>query len=376
MKKFFAIAAALLISVASFAQETNKDENGNTKFGGYETNKFWDNWTVGVGGGVNTTWDMLKGGFEAAGIAVQVDASKWLSPEYGFRLGWRGLNNKVAGNKEAFNFIKADVLFHFSNLVAGYKECRTWDVIPLIGVGVLNDEAAGNEWGVEAGIINNFLLSNRLDLNLELGANLAPGARYGNYGQFVAFPYATLGLAYKFNRNNWTRVSTTAAAAAAAIAAANAAAAAAQANAANAKKAADDANAAAKNAQDEAKQLVDEAKKAAAANVDGLFDEPVIVYFQIGKSTLTKTEKAHAEYAIKNIVARGNNVKFTLNGSADTGTGSKARNKQLTEERAKTVYALIDELGVSRDNITVVEWNGQDRFATPELNRAVIIEKQ
>ena len=123
-------------------------------------------------------------------------------------------------------------------------------------------------------------------------------------------------------------------------------------------------------------QLVDEAKKAAKANVDGLFDEPVIVYFQIGKSTLTKTEKAHAEYAIKNIIARGNNVKFTLNGSADTGTGSKARNKQLTEERAKTVYALIDELGVSRENITVVEWNGKDRFATPELNRAVIIEKQ
>ena len=102
----------------------------------------------------------------------------------------------------------------------------------------------------------------------------------------------------------------------------------------------------------------------------------MVVYFEIGKSTLTKKEKAHAEYAIKNIISRGENVKFTLNGSADTGTGSKARNKQLSEQRAKTVYNLVDELGVSRENITVVEWDGTERFATPELNRAVIIEKQ
>ena len=377
MKKFFAIAAALLISVASFAQETNKDENGNTKFGGYETNKFFDNWYVGLAGGVNSTWDIAKGGFEFAGLATQIDLGKWISPEYGFRFGWRGLNNKVDGNKEAFNFFKADALLHFSNLVAGYKECRIWDVIPFAGVGVLKDEAAGAEWGVEAGIINNFRLCDNFDINLEIGANLAPGIRYSaNFGKFVTFPYATLGVAYKFNRADWTRVSTTAAAAAAAIAAANAAKDAAEAKVAGAQKAADDANAAAKKAEDEAKQLVDEAKKAAKANVDGLFDEPVIVYFQIGKSTLTKTEKAHAEYAIKNIIARGNNVKFTLGGSADTKTGSAKRNKQLTEERAKTVYALIDELGVSRENITVVEWNGKDRFATPELNRAVIIEKQ
>ena len=102
----------------------------------------------------------------------------------------------------------------------------------------------------------------------------------------------------------------------------------------------------------------------------------MVVYFTIGKSTLSKTEKAHAEYAIKNIISRGENVKFTLNGSADTGTGSKKRNEQLSKERAQTVYNLVDELGVSRENITVVEWDGTERFATPELNRAVIIEKQ
>ena len=381
MKKIFAIAAALLIGVAAFAQETNKDENGNTKFGGYETNKFLDNWTLGVGVGVNSTWDLIGGneGFTVAFPAVQVDLGKWFTPEFGARLSWRGLQNKLgksATDNEAFNYIKVDGLVHLSNLFAGYKENRFWDVIFLGGLGDLIDDAAGHEWGMEAGIQNNFHVWPKVDINLELGGNLAPGARYGNFGKFVTFPYAVVGLGIDLGRNNWTRVSTTAAAAAAAIAAAQAAQKAAEDKVAGAQKAADDANAAAKKAQDEAKQLVDEAKKAASTNVEGLFDEPVVVYFTIGKSTLSKTEKAHAEYAIKNIISRGENVKFTLNGSADTGTGSKKRNEQLSKERAQTVYNLVDELGVSRENITVVEWDGTERFATPELNRAVIIEKQ
>ena len=378
MKKFFAIAAALLIGVAAFAQETNKDENGNTKFGGYETNKFLDNWTLGVGVGVNSTWDVIGGneGFVVAFPAIQVDLGKWFTPEFGARLSWRGLQNKLgksAAGKEAFNYVKVDGLVHLSNLFAGYKENRLWDVVFLGGVGDLIDDQAGHEWGVEAGFQNNFHLSDKIDLNVELGGNLAPGARYGNFGKFVTFPYAIAGIALNLGRNNWTRVSTTAAAAAAAAAAAEAAA---KKAAADADKAIADANAAAKNAQDEAKQLVDEAKKANTSNVDDLFNEPVVVYFTIGKSTLSSTEKAHAEYAIKNIISRGENVKFTLNGSADTGTGSKKRNEQLSKERAQTVYNLVDELGVSRENITVVEWDGTERFATPELNRAVIIEKQ
>lgn len=377
MKKFFAIAAAVLISVASFAQETNIDENGNKKFGGYETNKFWDNWFINVSPiGANFTLDVgYSPAIQAIGYAAQLDFGKWISPEYGARFGWRGLNNNVSGH-EAFNFVKADFLLHLSNLGSGYKENRFWDVIPLAGFGVLIDKNAGFEYGFEAGIINNFKVTDAIDVNWEVGGNLAPGSRYGNYGMFVAFPYTTLGVAYNFGKSNWTRVSTTAAAAAAAIAAAKAAQEAAEAKVAGAQKTADEAQVAAKNAQNEAKQLVDEAKKAAGSNIDGLFDEPVVVYFQIGQSTLSKAEKAHAEYAIKNIIARGENVKFTLNGSADTGTGSKARNKQLSKQRAQTVYNLVDELGVSRENITVVEWDGTERFATPELNRAVIIEKQ
>ncbi len=382
MKKIFAFAAVLLLGTAAFAQETNKDENGNLKFGSYETNRFRDNWFVNANVGENFTWDVANfdpKDLEYAFPSLQVNVGKWFTPEYGARIGWRGLKNTVNGNKENFNYFNVDGLINLRNLFRGYRETRVWEFSFFGGAGVLADKKAGAEWSVDAGLLNTWKVSDVLGLNFEVGGNLAPGTRYGNYGQFVTFPYATIGLNVNLGRTNWTRTSTTAAAAAAAIAAADAARKAAEAKVAGAEKAAADANAAAKNAKDEANQLKDEAAKAAAdaANLGGLFDEPVVVYFEIGKSTLTAAEKAHAEYAIKNIVARGENVKFTLGGSADTKTGTAKRNKQLSEQRAKTVYNLIDELGVSRDNITVVEWDGKtQRFGTNELNRAVIIEKQ
>ena len=397
MKKFFAIAAALLIGVAAIAQETNKDENGNYKYGGYETNKFGQNWFVGGGVGLNTQTSAPyyilgnlfgKNGLEAGnffsvdGLFVEGFVGKWFSPEWGTRVVLGGLNmaTPTAGGDASQSYFAGhvDLLVNASNLIWGYKEDRCYNLIPYVAAGAAKGHGYTPIAGV--GILNQFMFSPKFGLYLDLrllGDEYKSFYGAANEAANLGGIYsASLGLNFNLGTTNWTRVSTTAAAAAAAIAAANAAKAAAEAKVAGAQKAASDAEAAAKNAQSEAAQLVDEAKKAAGTNVDGLFDEPVVVYFTIGKSTLSKTEKAHAEYAIKNIISRGENVKFTLNGSADTGTGSKKRNEQLSKERAQTVYNLVDELGVSRENITVVEWDGTERFATPELNRAVIIEKQ
>ena len=393
MKKFFAIAAAVLISVASFAQETNIDENGNKKFGGYETNKFGENWFAGGGFGVNTsatgpffTYKLIGKAVDAGnffsvdGLFLEGFVGKWIEPCYGLRLKLNGLNmaSPSATGDVSRKYFAGQVQFlvNASNLITGYKEGRLYNAIPYVSAGGALSEGLTPLAGF--GFMNLFQVWEKLGIYVD--ASLLACETKAFYGTMAntasdlgAIYSLSVGLNYNFGKSNWTRTATTAAAAAAAVAAANAAADKAK---ADAKKTADDAQAAAKAAQSEAAQLVEETKKAAGSNIDGLFDEPVVVYFQIGQSKLSKAEKAHAEYAIKNIIARGENVKFTLNGSADTGTGSKKRNEQLSKERAQTVYNLVDELGVSRENITVVEWDGTERFATPELNRAVIIEKQ
>ena len=394
MKKFFAIASALLIAVSAFAQETNKDENGNYKYGGYETNGFWDNWFVGAGVGVNGSMDNLDkvylgvlGSNDATGEGVvfpgiDVFVGKWIEPCYGVRIGWHGLKNTAEITKQqndnvTVNDVHADFLWNISNQFWGYKENRFYNLSPYFSAGYIWSRYC-KCGGAGLGLLNQFRLGSKWGLYADVRGLMTRAGIVGDPGTNILLS-ATAGLTYGFGKTNFTRVSTTAAAAAAAIAAAEAAKNAAAEDAAKAKKNADDALADANNALAEAKQLKDEADKAAkdAANTQGLFDEPVVVFFEIGKATLTSTEKAHAEYTIKNIISRGNNVKFTLGGSADTKTGSAKRNKQLSEQRAQTIVNLIDELGISHDNIEIVEWDGKfQRFSVNELNRCVFIEKQ
>ena len=48
------IALSMSVSPAAIAQENgNRDENGKIVRGPYLTNRFCDNWFMGVGGGIN-----------------------------------------------------------------------------------------------------------------------------------------------------------------------------------------------------------------------------------------------------------------------------------------------------------------------------------
>ena len=378
MKKFFVIAASLLLSVAAFAQETNKDADGLTQYGPYETNKFFDNWFIDLGAGLNTVaLDPDKWG--NSGLAIQADLGKWFTPEFGARFGYHGLKNEIKDYEAAltgYNFFKMDGMVNLSNLLGGYKETRFWEFIPFLGFGYLgaknNDGALNKEFGAEFGLVNNFCLGNRLDLNLEIGDILTREYAFvrGNGGTYINFPYATLGLGLNLGRTNWTRKATTIAAYTAAVAAAEAAAKAAKAAAdkALADKAA--AEAAQKALQDQLNSL-----KNRPVEVADYFEEPVIAYFKIGKSVLSATEKEHLKAAAKKILAHGDKVKFTLSGHADPETGSARRNEYLAKERANTVYNLMQELGVPADKFVVTS-SVEDVFDTPELCRCVIVEKQ
>ena len=54
MKKKIITVALVLSSVCAMAQQKeNRDTDGNILRGPYETNSFWSNWYIGVGGGIN-----------------------------------------------------------------------------------------------------------------------------------------------------------------------------------------------------------------------------------------------------------------------------------------------------------------------------------
>jgi len=374
--KALIFAVAILACGTAFAQETNRDENGKIKYGAYETNKFFDNWFVGVGGGVNIPVDGLRSGADVelgkAALAVDAYLGKWIDPCFGIRAGWQGVNSKTDDVENDFSYIHGDFLWNVSNQFWGYKEKRFYNLVPYLTAGLLKTN--GNDFAAGAGLLNKFRLGDRVDLTIDLRAIAAEADDYNGESGAIVHGAALGGLAFNLGKTNWTRKSTTVAGYAAAVAAAEAAAAAAK---------------AAKDAADKkANQLADENGKLGAENADlkdqlakALANQGVpgyegaqAVYFEIGKATLSATEAAHLE-TIADVINTGKaDTKYVVNGYADKKTGSAKRNMTLSQKRADYVAdILVNKYGVCADRISTVANGGVDLNSNPALCRTAIV---
>lgn len=375
------LASALLLCGSAFAQETNLDANGNIQYGPYQTNTFWDNWFGSITGGIDYAVDGLSGG--GLSTALDLAVGKWIDPCFGVRAGFEGFHTSTKNlsiEGVTNNILHADFLWNISNQFWGYKENRIYNCIPYFHAdAMLGGDYNGNDFGAGFGLLNNFRLGEKFSIPVDLRGTICHGEQLGGNG-FGGLLSLTVGLAYNFGVNNFTRVSTTLAPALAAAAAAEAAKNAVQSEKDKLAAAEAAANDKANKLAKENANLKDEVAKGVSDNSDlisGLLEAPMIAYFEIGQSKLSKKELAHFDYIVNNIMSRGKNAKFTLSGNCDTKTGSKKRNQQLSEQRADYIYKLLTEkYGMSTDKFTVKANGGNDIFDTPELNRAVIIEAE
>ena len=130
----------------------------------YEVGSFADNWSIGVGGGVNMYFgehDRQMNFGDRLSPNLDVYVAKWFTPVVGFRLGYTGLNfrgatNIVTGTPNStgeiyepykddhqplywqkFNFfnIHADFMLNLVNLIGGYKE-RVFNTSLYAGIGL------------------------------------------------------------------------------------------------------------------------------------------------------------------------------------------------------------------------------------------------
>ena len=190
MKKKIITVALVLSSVCAMAQQKeNRDTDGSILRGPYETNSFWSNWYIGVGGGIN----IYEGEFDnktsvgnRIAPALDVSLGKWITPSYGVRLQYSGLKAKGLTDasgmyakgahrgyyKEEFNVsnLHADFMWNWSNGFLGFNEKRVWNVIPFVGFGWARswgNSTHDNEIAANIGILNTFRLGKRLDLTLE-----------------------------------------------------------------------------------------------------------------------------------------------------------------------------------------------------------------
>lgn len=409
MKKFFAIAVALVLCASAFAQEG--------KYGPYHTNKFWDNWFIGAGIGFNAHVDQITKllDFERPDLArggapaFQVFAGKWIDPCYGIRgdiQGWKGgyFNDGV---KFKYWTANADFLVNASNLFWGYKEDRKFNISAYASV--LAIFAEGKAFGVGAGLLGTYSLGKRFDLMIDLRTGIGRQSITGT-GQNgkLLLNTGSIGVIYKLGKTNWVRCSGAGAGAGDAAAAAAAAAPKAtekemeelqkaRENALNAATAANNAAAAANNAasaanaataaslqeqkqnpQPAAQQAApaqaapaQEAAPAAAATpseaVQQAIDNLKNVQFATGKPELDDRAKANLD-AVAEYLKANPSVKIEIAGHTDS-TGSDAINDPLSEQRAKVVADYLAGKGVNSDQVYVKGFGSRKPIAdngTPE----------
>lgn len=72
-------------------------------------------------------------------------------------------------------------------------------------------------------------------------------------------------------------------------------------------------------------------------------------------------------------VAKDNNLKLNLRGTCDSGTGTPAYNKTLAENRCNKIKAELKKLGIDEKNITIEAGGGVKELTPAEYDRRVVI---
>ncbi len=382
MKRLYLFGA---VALAAAALAASPEVNAQEPRGPYVTNRFGDNWFIGAGGGINVFWN--DGYKVKIGPSIDAGVGKWFTPAVGMRVGYSGLSSRLNKTPEKFGYmyVHGDFLWNMSNGLGGYKETRFWNLVPYLHAGLYRaygKNTAGmpnNELAVGAGLLHNLRLTDRLDLIIDMKGIVVNGRVIGNSGIAIQ-PSVTAGLAVDLGWPDFMRTSTIVGtvemAAAEQVAALQAAAVALE--LANADLEAD-MMALQKNNRD-LKAQVNDLKKNRKKGMDmteflqGM--SPVPVYFNIGRTTLTKDEMGHLDFIAKNIVEKANKeskVYITVMGSADSNTGSAKRNAKLSEARGKYIADILTtRYGIPKDRL-VVKSEVVKATADPELARAVKI---
>ena len=386
MKKFLLSIAIVAFSMGSvFAQENSAEK---LRWKGVMNNGFWANWEIGIAGGVNATAWNEWGGVDNQkqigdrGWQIEGNLTKWFNPIVGARLQVVGGKFNTSGEDQASKWIfpHVDGVLNISNWIGGYREDRVYYAKLFAGFGahfVNVGEQGGDGFAATGGLINTFRVCKQLDINLELKALLTPGRDMpaviapiaAEYGQIYS---ATLGVAYRFNKRDWSKAYSQEEIDAylASIAALESSLADAHRN--EGKLA--ERLAAQKAATDQA--LKDnEALRAELAKRKTSVVSSTALFFNLNSARLLDRAKSAMQILAETIAAAPKDQVFTLVGHADDETGSPEYNQKLSEKRAKAVYDYLVENGVNKDQLT---WKGvgssQNIFPINSTNRVVIVK--
>ena len=320
------------------------------------TNPFWSNWFFSIGGGASVMYgdnDQQLGDFgKRISPTMNISVGKWFTPGLGLRLQYSGLQAKgftmdpfadyVKGTqrengsyKQRFEYMNfhGDVMFNLNALFGGYNQYRVYEIIPYLG----------------AGITHNYTKPHRQALSVNAGK--------GYDGVFSA----TLGLTYHFPKRGFNRPMPQLISALELSAMQQ-----------------QIAEMAAANQQLESALTAAQNRPVEVAETEVVVTDPNIaprtVFFNIGSAEVSPREVMNISYLAKQM-QEFPNATYTVNGYADSATGTPEFNKELSLKRAQAVVdVLVKDYGISADRLKISADGGVDKFGQPILNRVVLVK--
>ncbi len=397
MKKFISVAlfAAFLVAspvYAATSQEAEKAESSKETV----LNKFKDNWMISIEGGANFTFgqddSQVKFGKRLAPV-FGLNVEKWFAPAIGLRVGvdyygFKGATRYTDAHgvgellnasdetfyKQSFQMVypALDVMGDLASLFCGYRD-RVYSPIIYLGMGfpvaVSGDGyyATGINFGLRAGFLNRFRLSEGWAINLDIRYDGTEARIPGemDHGSQLS---ALIGVTYKFKNRGWNAPSIPAPVVIAGkYTDAEGDALVAQLNDAN------------RRIADLEQQLADLDKKyqECLANCKACEDKlnaPLAtVYYNIGSSELQAKDRRVLK-AIAEAMKANSGQKYVITGYADSETGTAEVNAKLRNARAERVYKTLVNYGVSESQLVKeVSEEKLDRFGSYVLDRATTI---
>lgn len=372
MKKLLIVLAFAGVSMASIAQDADPVLKHSVA-----TNSFWSNWFIQGGAQWSAFYTSAEHGqglsrspFKSfrSNPQASIAIGKWFTPGIGLRTKVSGIWGKAMDQSFKYWNAQEQVLFNLSNMLCGYNPDRVWNVVPFAGAGFARNCSANTyAMALSVGLLNQFYVSRKVAINLELGWN-----RYEN--DFMSSPmvyngdrgwdshdnslYAEVGLTVNLGKATWNKVPDVDAIKALSQA---------QIDALNAQL--NDANA--ENAR--LKKLLAEKKNETPKAVKEFINTPVSVFFNINKYKIaSKKDLVNVEALAK--YAKENGASLLVTGYADSATGKPDYNQWLSEKRAETVANELVKMGMSRDNISTAAKGGVNDLSPISYNRRATVQ--
>ncbi|RDU47927.1 OmpA family protein [Parabacteroides acidifaciens] len=376
--------ALLSVMQFSYAQEKEGYSTEPAHSATFLKNGFWDNWFIGAGAGANIYFgDNNKDAdfFNRFTVTPEFQIGKWISPYLGTRIKAAGLTNLHTFNDNAtimsrnrYASFQANLMWSITDYFMKYSSDRVYQLVPYVGFGwafgwdyknqpeYSMGHVRDNSMTLNAGLINNFRLSNRVTLSIEFAATTLKSEfnQVKTSGNYDILGTASAGLIFNLGKDATFS----------------------EAELRNPLEI-DALNSRINELYEQNQVLAQRPVSCPECPPTEVITEKIVetnplinnvVLFKINQTKVDPYQGVNI-YNIAQYLKDNPQLKVKVIGYTDKKTGTAKINEKLSAERAQNVARiLIDEYNISRDRV-IVEWVGdrEPPFDKPEWNRAVIL---